>query len=187
MEERVLVAPIRALAAAFRGAMLVLVLLVSIKGTAVAQQAPEESRFDDWAIRCAEVENGADDCWLIQTLVEEGTDSFLAEIKLGAGGSAEDPQYVMVMSAPTGILLTVRPAFRIDGAAEGNPMNWHNCSARRCEAAKTLTAGDVLSLRRGAQMIIGYQRFLAPEPTVFAVSLGGVTAGLDALSELQAQ
>lgn len=182
-----LFAHIRAFASAFPAAMLVFALLVSIKGTALAQQTPEEARFDDWTIRCSEVENGADDCWLIQTLVEKGTNSFIAEIKLAATGSTDDLQYVMVMSAPPGILLTARPAFRIDGAAEGNPMNWHNCSATRCEAAKTLTAGEVLTLRRGAQMVIGYQRFMEPEPTVFAVSLGGVTAGLAALSNLQAQ
>lgn len=182
-----ILASIRAIGAAFGAAMLALLLLVSIHGPAVAQEPPEEARFDDWAIRCSEVENDAEDCWLTQTLVEEGTNSFLAEIRLGAGGTAEDPQYVMVMSAPTGILLTSRPGFRIDKSAEGSSMNWHNCTPSRCEAAKTLTSEEVLSLRQGAQMIIGYQRFMAPEPTVFALSLRGVTAGLAALTQLQAR
>lgn len=187
MEVRVRLASIRAIGAAFLAAMLVLVLPVSINSIAVAQQTAEDMRFSAWTVRCLAVENDQENCWLIQTLFEEGTNRFLAEIRLGVAGSAEDPQYVLVMAAPTGILLTARPAFRIDGAAEGTPMNWHNCNESRCVASKTLTSEDVQSLRHGAQMIIGYHRFMAPEPTVFALSLLGVTAGLSALTELQAR
>ena len=61
------------------------------------------------------------------------------------------------------------------------PMNWNNCTERQCVAVQPLDPIQIDRLRRGLRMFIGYQSVREQQPTVFEVSLVGVTDGLAAL------
>ena len=95
-------------------------------------------------------------------------------------GSGEDARLVMVLRTPSGMLLPVRPAFRV-GAGATVPLNWHTCAGDTCSALLTLGPDEVRALRRGISMVVGYQPLALDRPLSFTVSLRGVTAGLAAL------
>ena len=102
----------------------------------------------------------------------------------GLLGEIDDPvRSMLFMHAPPGILLTARPAYRVDDDETDIPLIWHNCTQRRCTAIRSLEIDEFDRLLAGGQIAIGYQRLAASQPTVFEVSLVGVTAGFDALAE----
>lgn len=146
-----------------------------------AQTGQPDDQYGDWTLQCEEHTAESRECWLVQILRRADDQRFLAEIRLGLSRSDDGTRHVMVMRTPTGILLTARPAFRVDNDMTDTPMTWNNCTERQCVAVQTLDPTDVDRLRRGLQMAIGYQQVRERQPTVFEVSLVGVTNGLAAL------
>ena len=89
------------------------------------------------------------------------------------------------------LALNLAPVYLVDpkeGADEEalraaqQEMVWRTCAQGRCRAVKVLTTSEARALRAGERMVLAYQRFGAPQPVRFALSLDGTDAGLAALS-----
>jgi len=154
----------------------------AIWGQPVAAQTEQlDDQFGDWTLRCEGPAADSRECWLVQVMRRADSQRFLAEIRLGLARNEDVAGHVMVMRTPTGILLTARAAFRVDDDRMDTPMNWNNCTERQCVAVQSLDPIQIDRLRRGLRMFIGYQSVREQQPTVFEVSLVGVTDGLAAL------
>ena len=92
------------------------------------------------------------------------------------------PRALMVLLTPDGTALNLLPAYRIDEAEANAALNWRTCANSLCRAAAVLTPEQEAELKAGAQMVVAYQQFGASAPVRIAVSLSGVTGGLQALS-----
>lgn len=149
---------------------------------ASAQTAANGALFDDWQLTCRAEAVGQTACALVQTLVANDSDTFLAEVGLNLVTNDDGTAgIVMVLRTPSGMLLPARPAFRVGEAGEPRALTWRTCAGDACTAVLPLTQGDLTDLRAGASMIVGYQPINRDGPVAFAVSLRGVTAGLAAL------
>jgi invasion protein IalB len=165
------------------GVFLTVLAMFGSPQTTFAQTEADQIEFGDWMLECSEETSDAQNCWLFQRLVNAADDSFLAEIRLAFAGNGDPVRSMLFMHAPPGILLTARPAYRVDDDETDIPLIWHNCTQRRCTAIRSLEIDEFDRLLAGGQIAIGYQRLAASQPTVFEVSLVGVTAGFDALAE----
>lgn len=163
------------------GLLALLLALFGAPAPGLAQIVTDQGQFGLWTLQCAEEAPEARNCWLFQRLVNQADRTQLADIRLGLAESGDVTRRVLFMHAPTGILLTARAAYRVDNDAVDIPLNWLNCTERRCTAVRPLEADEFDRLQRGGRMVIGYQPLQAPQPTVFEVSLIGVTAGFKAL------
>lgn len=166
-------------------ALTVFMLFMAAFGASTPAQAQTEgdgSQFGDWTIVCADGAEDIRNCWLGQVLQRQEDGQFLAEIRLRLANEGSENRYLMVLHTPTGILLTERAAYRVADVGDSDaPLLWHNCTERRCIALRSLQQDEVERLRGGLRMVVGYQRVQEAQPTVFEVSLMGVTAGLAAL------
>lgn len=146
-----------------------------------AQATLDQAQFGDWTLQCTDEASDVLTCWLFQRLVNQDDNTQLADIRIGIARNDDVGSRVLLMHAPTGILLTARAAFRVDEDETDVAMNWHNCTERRCTAVRQLVPAEFDKLLAGGKMVIGYQRLQAPQPTAFEVPLIGVTSGFEAL------
>ena len=109
------------------------------------------------------------------------TGEFLAEISLQPVIVDGESAVVLGLSTPTDMLLTIRPGYKTGAQSETLPLEWRTCSSEVCLASRILLPEEVLALRAGNQMIMGYQPVKDTTPLRFAVSLNGVTRGLTSM------
>ena len=88
----------------------------------------------------------------------------------------------MILLTPDGTALNLRPAFAVDDSETQTALNWRTCAGGLCRAGALLEEAEVDALRKGAQFVLGWQAFGAAEPVRVAISLEGVSAGLNALA-----
>ncbi|WP_407492486.1 invasion associated locus B family protein [Pseudooceanicola sp. MF1-13] len=146
--------------------------------------AQNGTQFRDWTLACRAVAINETSCVLNQVLVNAADQSFLAEFGVSLQPSADGPLAVLVMRVPTGVMLLARPAAEVDGDADNQiSLQWQSCDERFCAASAILAAEDTAKLRAGQRAIVGYQPLGKAEPSVFQVSLLGITAGMNTLED----
>lgn len=150
---------------------------------ASAQTAANGEKFGDWTLRCVAKGVGETSCALAQTLNAAETGAFVAEVGLTTQAGENGAQVVMILLTPEGVALDLRPAYKVDEAAEQTALIWRACASGRCRAAAVLSAGEIAALKAGQRLIMAYQAFGAPQPIRIAISLNGVSAGLAALGQ----
>lgn len=160
--------------------------LVALLGIVAPQQARAQpdvvngQQFRDWTLACRATAINRTSCVIKQLLVEAETTRFLAEVAFSVA-SGEEAETVLVVRVPTEVLLLRQAVMRIDDAPEPVPLRWQSCDKVLCTATVILDEDSETRLRRGLTATIGYQRLEEAEPTVFDVSLLGVTRGLDTI------
>lgn len=141
------------------------------------------AQFGDWTVACTAETTQRTVCALTQVVVAADTGAFLAEIGLNP---IRDPEGVasvlVVLRTPSATLLPISPALRV-GEEDAIEMTWRTCAGDFCTALSQLDPATIESMRRGRDMLLGYQRVADAQPVTFRVSLAGVTAGLNALTE----
>lgn len=164
----------------------VVLLFAAVLAAAVARGASAEpevvngQQFRDWTLACRATAINRTSCVIKQLLVETGSNRFLAEVALSITGG-EKPETVLVLRVPTEVLLLRSAVMRIDDGATPQPLRWQSCDKVFCTATAVLNEETETGLRRGLKATLGYQRLEESEPTVFDVSLLGVTRGLETL------
>jgi invasion protein IalB len=168
--------PVAALAA------LAMLAPLALPALAQTEDRPRNgTRFQDWVLNCRAEAVNQTSCAITQSLVRQADEAFLAEFGLNRVQSDDKPQTVMIVRTPAGMDLRVDPAYRIDESEESTTLSWRTCAGDFCSAVLTLDEAQTEALRQGAQMTFGYRPFGANQPVAFAVSLSGVSDGLDAL------
>ena len=152
-----------------------LVLALMAGGPLTAQE--NGTVYRDWTLACRAAAVGETDCALSQVLVTAGGNELVAEISL----APDEAAVVMVMRVPTGVVLRQPALARVVGQPAVIVLDWLTCDARYCTAAQTLKDEALAALLAGLRARLGYQRMGTETPSVFDVSLLGVTAGLRAL------
>lgn len=160
----------------------VVCLLAPLVRAQDASSAQNGTQFRDWTLACRAVAINETSCVLNQVLVNAGDQTFLAEFGVSLQSSADGPLAVLVMRVPTGVMLLVRPAAEVDGDADNRiNLQWQSCDTRFCAASAILSSEDTARLRKGQKAVVGYQALGQSDPSVFQVSLLGMTAGLNTL------
>ncbi|ARE41190.1 hypothetical protein RGUI_3049 [Rhodovulum sp. P5] len=160
-------------------------LLAAVPVLPAAAQTPvaNGASFGDWQVICEAPAMNQTVCAIKQTLTFRETGALLGEVVLREVTVEGEQRTLMVLNTPTGMFLPITPGYRIDGTEGTLPLQWRTCSDRACSASRLLTADETAALRRGVRMIIGYRPVNREEAVLFNVSLKGVTAGLNALTQ----
>ena len=156
-----------------------------LPGAAGAQTAAQNgTQFRDWTLACRALAINETACVLNQVLVKAEDKTFLAEFGVSLQASDDGPVAVLVMRVPSGVLLLTRPAAEVDGDKEHRiALGWQSCDPQVCAASAILSPEDTARLRRGKQAVVGYQPLGQDTPSVFALSLAGITAGMETLEQ----
>ena len=166
----------------FRYLFLAFLACVASTSASHAQAAAQNGDvFGDWRLTCRAPAVGQSICNIFQVLTVTETGEFLAEISLQPVIVDGESAVVLGLSTPTDMLLTIRPGYKTGAQSETLPLEWRTCSSEVCLASRILLPEEVLALRAGNQMIMGYQPFKDTTPLRFAVSLNGVTRGLTSM------
>jgi invasion protein IalB len=153
-------------------------LLVPIVGS--AQQVSKD--YKDWRLICSDPANGTKTCSLIHLLTRSDTGVFLAEVTLRRLDITDGQHTVMALTVPSNVLLRTRPGYTFSDTRATQPLEWYSCTPQVCTATKVLSSRELRALRKGLDVIFGYQPLGQTEPMLFKVSLRGITAGLEALN-----
>lgn len=148
------------------------------------QTGPENGTvFGDWRLACEATAINQTACAIMQSLSVTETKQFLAEVSLQTATVEDQIRIIMAMTTPTNMLLPAQSGFRVGDTNETKPLTWRTCNAQFCTASRILEPDDVVAIREGLKMTVGYQPAGSAEPIIFDVSLKGVSAGLDALTQ----
>lgn len=145
-------------------------------------EVTDVERFDDWAVRCGELDDGAGNtaqvCEMLQRVSVEETGQPVMEMAVGYLPEREQP--VAVFTLPLGIRLPPGVQLSVDG---GEPIRFpvQLCVRQGCRADLLLSPELLESLRNGTQAQV---TVLDPrgQPVNLPVSLIGFT---DALERIQ--
>lgn len=155
--------------------------LWAIGCVATAQANEDGTKFHDWRLACREFAGEDKFCTIIQQLSETENGEFLAEIALQPAIAKEQKRVVLAISTPTNMALTIQPGYRRTVSGEVKTLTWRTCSQTSCLASRVLSVEEVTELKKGRSILVGYQLAKDTQPTIFEVSLSGVTAGLSAI------
>lgn len=167
----------------FRHIFVIFVCIASASVSQAQSTAQNGDVFDDWRLACRAPAVGQSTCNIFQVLTVTETGEFLAEISLQPAVIDGENVVVLGLSTPTDMLLTIKPGFKIATLSDTLPLEWRTCSSEVCLASRVLQTNEVLALRAGTQMIMGYQSVKQTEPLRFSVSLKGVTRGLASMKQ----
>ncbi len=152
----------------------VLAAVAALAGPAVPAVGQENGqRFRDWTV----IGLGTADCALAQRVVTPDGGLFVADLflqPLDAGGA------VLSVRVPVGASIRDPIAYR-DGNGAVTDLTWQSCDAETCLAQAVLEAGDRAALEAGREIRVGFVPTRTSRPLSFAVSLMGVTRGLEAV------
>lgn len=168
-------------------AMAVCVMTAGTAFGAAAQNAGQGpakngAKYGDWTLRCVAESVGQTNCALIQRLAQAESGAFVAEVGLNRAKTDQGDRTLLVMLTPDGAALNLLPAYLVDESEDQVTLNWRTCANQLCRAAVLLSPEQEAALKAGGRMVLAYQRFGASQPVRIAVSLTGVTAGLNALA-----
>ncbi len=150
-----------------------------------AQAETNGAQYRDWTLACRATAINQTECVLTQILVDAANNTFIAEIGVSLQSSDQGPVAVLVLRVPVGVLLLRRPSTLVDRDAQDKAitLDWQSCDATYCAATAILTVEQTKRFKKGRAALMGYQRLGPSEPTVFQVSLLGITAGMDVLAK----
>ncbi len=161
----------------------------SLDAPPAAEEPPEEpqgeeaetERFDDWLVRCGEIENNGETaraCEMLQQVSQEETNQPVMEIAIGYLGDEERP--VAVFTLPLGIRLPPGVQLQV-GDAEPVRIPVQICVRQGCRADLLLEEDLVAAMRQGTEMQLSV---LDPrgERVDLPISLLGFTAALERIS-----
>ncbi len=139
----------------------------------------------DWQIQCVRTELEHDPCALQQTLLDEGGNptATIELFNLPEGAQAVAGATIVT---PLETLLTRQVTLSVDaGQAKRYPFTL--CTQAGCVARVGFTQADLDAFRRGAEALLTIVPAGAPDTEVtLPISLVGVTAGYDRITELNA-
>lgn len=161
--------------------VLTLIMMLGLAGAAGAQVAV--GTFGDWTLRCTATGIGQTSCNLNQTVISNPGRSLMADVELSRMVVSNAPRALLVVYTPQNLSLTVPASYTVDGAGERVELSWRTCNDGTCRAAVLLTPQQEAALKAGGRMLLSYRPIGANESIAFPVSLSGVTAGLNALSQ----
>lgn len=139
--------------------------------------------FDDWRLTCRAPAVDQTVCNIFQVLTVTETGDFLAEVSLQPAVVDGEAAVVLALSTPTDMLLTMRPGYKVGAGSETLPLEWRTCSSSVCLASRVLQKDEVLALKAGSEIVMGYQSVNQAAPLRFSVSLKGVTEGLASMTQ----
>lgn len=143
---------------------LLALLLMALPGAAA-------ERFRDWTL----LPLSAGPCLLHHRAVAAAEGLTLADVFL----RPEETGLLISVRVPLGASLADGPAYRHPGAARAVPLVWQSCNSETCLAQVRVDAAERGRLERGAWIELGFVPVPGARPLVFAVSLAGVTLGLE--------
>lgn len=151
--------------------------------TAFAQDAPANGTIiGNWRLACQATAVNQTSCVIAQTLSVGAQNTFLAEVTLRYAEIDGSDRTIMAVSTPTNMRLSAQPGYRVSDSDETLPLTWRTCTPQICTASRILEESEISALRANPSFVLGYHPMGNPEPLVFEISLDGVSAGLDALS-----
>lgn len=126
-----------------------------------------------WDQDCAE----GDRCVLSQTVFSPNDRTWLATVSLQ---KLSDDQTAVQVLVPAGVHLGSGLFWQINSRPY-NSVPFQQCSAQYCRAAVVMEADDLAAWRAGRAVDMIYRPNSNVAPIRFAVSLMGISAGLDSL------
>lgn len=139
--------------------------------------------FNDWELRCLNVDAEREVCQMYQ-LLEDAQGASVAEVslfRLKDGGQAVAGG---TFTVPLETLLTQKLNISVDGR-EGKRYDFSFCTVQGCFARVGFTAEDIARFKAGKEALITIVPVVAPDQRVtVSMSLSGFTAAFDASSEL---
>mgnify|MGYP001795284901 CR=1 FL=1 len=139
------------------------------------------TQFGDWQLVCVAEAVNQTSCGLVQSIVENTSQSFVAEIAINRIEVEGLVRGLLSVRTPTSMLLTERPAYRVGDSGEVHALEWRTCSSEFCSAVRLLSSDELEELAQDGPVVFGYQPITTAEPVNFAGSLSGLAEGLNAL------
>ena len=159
------------------GSCAVVAALLAVPYLGLAADTPRS--FDDWALRCDDVELSAPECHLSQNILRKDSAERVLLVSIGYPQGAAVP--IALMTTPLGIYLPTGITVQVD---DGEPMHveLERCNEHGCHAGLTLDPTLVEQFRRGRELRVTMhdgsgRRFHFP------VSLRGFRSGFAALRD----
>ena len=163
-------------------------------GTPVDDTAAQDPRLGeayllevagDWQIQCVRTELEHDPCALQQTLLDQGGNP-TATIELFNLPEGSQAVAGATIVTPLETLLTRQVTLSVDGG-QAKRYPFTVCTQSGCIARVGFTQADLDAFRRGAEAVMTIVPAGAPNTEVaLPISLSGVTAGYDRITELNA-
>ena len=144
----------------------------------------ELDRFGDWVLLRA----APGVCQLRHTLLSATSGAVLLEMLLLPPDPAHtDGGALVALRVPLGVSLPDGIAWRHPASpTEAVGLAWQHCDATLCLAAGRISAAELDRLRRGNHVEVGFRPLPDAAPIRMQVSLRGVTAGWQALTDCAA-
>jgi invasion protein IalB len=136
--------------------------------------------FGAWSMRPA----GEDaECLLVQSVALLDTGRTVAQVMLDGHG---DGRLRVAVRVPLGAGLAQPLVYMHPGRDMAVPLEWTVCGAETCLAQADVVPAEVDRLRRGDRVVMIFRPLRDSRPISFAVSLRGVTRGLQAQASCRA-
>lgn len=135
-------------------------------------------RFGDWQHECEAGSGPAPVCALTQVVLAADGQQPVLKLTIRKLGRAEAP--VLVALAPLGIYLPSGVVARVDSGPQF-PLVVQTCTALGCEAIAALDPKQLWRMKAGKQLLIGFKAQRGPSTVTLAISLEGVSGGLQAM------
>ena len=137
-------------------------------------------RFGDWTYICKALSKKRTVCALTQTRVNPRTKQRVLKLtfrKMGKSG-----KLALIVAAPLGIHLATGMGGKVDKGKQFT-LVWQSCTNQGCTAAVEVDDKLGIAIRAGKQLLIAFKPRANVDALKFAVSLRGVTRGLEALDQ----
>ena len=137
-------------------------------------------RIGDWTLQCKALLKKQTVCALTQTIVNPRTKQRVLRLTLRK--LEESGKLALIVVAPLGIHLATGMAGKLD---EGKQFAfiWQRCTNQGCSAAVEVDEKMKWTMMAGKQLFIAFKPQADIDALKFAVSLMGVTKGLEALDD----
>ena len=135
-------------------------------------------RIGDWTFQCKALSKAQTVCALTQTIVNARTNERVLRVilrKLGESGNL-----ALIVVAPLGIHLATGMVGKVDKGKQFTFV-WQSCTNQGCSAAVEVDDTLGWTMKAGKQLLIAYKPGANIDAVKYAVSLRGITKGLDAL------
>lgn len=169
-------------------AQLAFILTLALPTSALSQEAesPQDvvangQKIGAWTVSCIALAVGKTNCTLNQRVMRTSDGAFVADVI--ALRDSEGRTYLLAR-VPVGAALPSGFIMSKADSEETTSFTWQACSPEVCEATLPLDPEQVTELSaEDNQMIAAFRPNLQSEPIVFQISLSGMEAGLDAVSQ----
>lgn len=134
-----------------------------------------------WTVACVALAVGKTNCTLTQRVMRKSDGAFVADV---VALRDADGQTYLLARVPVGAALPSGFVIRKADSEELTRFTWQACSPEVCEATLALDPDEVTELSaEDNQMVAAFRPNLQSDPLVFQLSMSGMEAGLDAVSQ----